>query len=325
MRAASALPALLVGALLGTSPGCGGRADRKTPDEIRGEIAALERERDELRAKIGELIAEDPRLAGMPEQPVRIGVPTALARQLITKLTTGFVDKITLELKNIRVKKKGTVKKMVTLGDYNLEVLITRISAALMTGEPDVRFGGDRIKLGLPVHVKSGTGQATIHFVWEGKGAPGAVCGDLDVTQDVSGRARPDDYPVAGALQLTATAEQIRAAPKFGVVRIKVSVEPSEQSWADVQKILGTKGGVCGFVLDKVNIPKVLKGLLDRGFNIRLPTEEIKPVALPVGVQPTMDVRGQTMTVAAKVGHLKITEHMIWLGAEVAIDVGNEG
>jgi hypothetical protein len=32
-----------------------------------------------------------------------------------------------------------------------------------------------------------------------------------------------------------------------------------------------------------------------------------------------LTVRGEPTTVSVKVGHLAITEHMIWLGAEVAV------
>jgi hypothetical protein len=70
-----------------------------------------------------------------------------------------------------------------------------------------------------------------------------------------------------------------------------------------------------------VNIPKILLALLDKGFNVRLPTEKIKPIAIPVGIEPTMEVKGRTVDLALTVGHLKITEHMIWLGAEVALTI----
>ena len=101
-----------------------GRKDRDTPEQLRAEIDALEKERDDLRAELGELIASDPRLEGMPETPVRVGVPTMLARDLIQRVVAGFVDQVTLELKNLKVKKSGTVKKVVTIGTYDLNVLI---------------------------------------------------------------------------------------------------------------------------------------------------------------------------------------------------------
>ena len=101
------------------------------------------------------------------------------------------------------------------------------------------------------------------------------------------------------------------------MVKVKLKVEPSAESWAAVQKILDAQEGVCGFVLDKVDIKGVLEGLVAKGFDVRLPTEKIKPMAIPVGIAPTMTVRGEPITIAVKIGHLAITEHMIWLGADV--------
>jgi hypothetical protein len=130
---------------------------------------------------------------------------------------------------------------------------------------------------------------------------------------------KPDSYPISGSLLLTATARQILASPKFPVVKIKLKPEPSPESWAAVQKILDDKEGVCGFVLDKVDIAGVLETLIGKGFDVRLPTEKIKPMAVPVGIAPTMTVRGEPVTIEVKVGSLAITEHMIWLGADVAL------
>ena len=107
--------------------------------------------------------------------------------------------------------------------------------------------------------------------------------------------------------------------PKFAVVKVKLKVEPSADSWAAVQKIRDDQAGVCGFVVDKVDIAGVLEGLIGKGFDVRLPTEKIKPMAIPVGIAPTMTVRGEPLTIAVKVGSLAITEHMIWLGADVAL------
>ena len=42
-------------------------------------------------------------------------------------------------------------------------------------------------------------------------------------------------------------------------------------------------------------------------------------MAIPVGIAPTMTVRDQPITIEVKVGHLAITEDMIWLGADVAL------
>jgi len=296
-----------------------GRGDRTTPAELRAQIDALENEREALRGKLDVLMQGDPLLEGMPTRPVRVGVPTALARELITKVVTGFVDHVTLELKNLTVKKSGTVKKVVSIGQYELQVRIHRVSGKLKTGTPELTFGGNQVKLALPVTVASGSGRATIHFKWDGKNVSGAVCGDMEVTQEVSGGVKPANYPVSGGIVLTATSREILASPKFPLIKVNLKVQPSAESWAAVQKILDEKTGMCGYVVEKVNVLKIVQGLIDRGFNVRLPTEKIKPMAIPVGIEPTMQVRGQPVELAIKVGELAVTEKMIWLGADVQV------
>jgi hypothetical protein len=323
MRAPSAVAALAASSVLLASLACG-REDRQSPDQIRAEIQALEKERDSLRERVNALIVKDPRVQTMPDTPVRVGVPTSLARDLIQRVVAGFVDQVTLELKNLKVKKSGTVKKVVTLGQYDLNVLIKRVTGKLKTGKPEVTFGGDKVTLALPVTVVSGTGQATIQFKWDGRGAAGATCGDLEVTQEVSGGVRPDTYPVAGGLVLTATAQEILAHPRFPMIKINLKVLPSEESWTAVDRILGEKEGLCGYVVEKVNVRGIVQKLVDKGFNVRLPTEKIKPMAVPVGIEPTMMVRGEPVALSIKLGELAITEDVIWLGARVSVAVGEE-
>jgi len=322
MRALFAVAALAASSVL-ASLACG-REDRQSPDQIRAEILALEKERDSLRERVNELIVKDPRMKSMPDTPVRVGVPTTLARDLIQRVVAGFVDQVTLELKNLKVKKSGKVKKVVTLGQYDLNVIIKRVTGKLKTGKPEVTFGGDKVALALPVTVVSGTGEATIQFKWDGKGAAGATCGDLEVTQEVSGGVRPDTYPVAGSLVLTATARDILAEPRFPLIKINLKVLPSEDSWAAVDRVLGEREGLCGYVVDKVDVRGIVQKLVDKGFNVRLPTEKIKPMAVPVGIEPTMEVRGHPVALAIQVGDLAITEDVIWLGARVSVAVGEE-
>jgi hypothetical protein len=309
----------LAGAL--SLQGCG-RRESASPQEMRDRIQALDREIPALRARLGELIASDPRLRGMPGSGVRVGVPTTLARTLVQRVVTGFVDSVTLRLSNIGVRKAGKVKKVITIGEYRLAVMIKEVTGRLTTGQPQVTFGGNRISVSLPVKVASGTGNANVDFKWDGKNISGAVCGDMEVKEDVRGTVKPATYPVSGALELTATTQQILVSPRFPVVKVNLKVEPSPESWAVVQRILDSQGGVCGFVVDKVDIKGALEGLLDKGFSVRLPTEKIKAMAIPVGIAPTMTVRGEPVRIDVKVSELAVTEHMIWLGADVALGAG---
>jgi len=295
------------------------RKDRQTPESLRGEIAALVTERDALRARINALMAKEPRLAGMPDAPVIVGVPTTVAADLIQRVVTGFVDQVTLTLKEIKVRKRGSVKKVVTLGEYDLRVTINQVTGKLKTGIPSVTFGANRVALAVPVSVASGAGRATINFMWDGRNVGGAVCGDMAVTQVVSGSVRPATYPLAGTLVFAVTANTIVAKPKLPRMIVNLKVAPSEASWDAAQKVLDDKGGVCGFVLDRVDVMALVKNIVDQGFNVRLPTDRLTAMAIPVGVEPAMRVRGQPVALAIRIGDLVIGEQMIWLGAEVSV------
>jgi hypothetical protein len=319
----ASIAALVLLMTLPASVGCG-RKGRQTADEQRAEIAALEKERETLRARLDALSGNDPRAVGMPDASVRIGVPTTLAEDLIERVATGFVDRITIELRNLKVRKHGQVRKVITLGDYDLQVTVNRVTARLKSGKPAVTFGGNRIAIAMPVGVVSGDWRSTVNFVWDGRNIGGAVCGDQTITQQVRGGVWPDRYAVGGVLSLSATPQQILAEPVFPLIQVRLRVKPSDESWAAAQKLLDDKKGVCGFVLDRVDVMGSVKRLIDKGFTIRLPTEKIKPLALPVGVNPSMIVRGQRVGMNINVSDLAITREMIWLGADVVVAIGKE-
>jgi len=300
------------------------RANRETPAMLRQQIDTLEQERASLRLRLEGLVGRDPRLAGMPETPVRLAVPTTLARDLVERVIAGVADHVTLELKNIRVRRTGTVRRLVTLGTYDLKVTVDRVQARLRAGTPKLTFGGNRVGLSLPLTLASGTGHATVDFLWDGRTVGGAVCGDMHVVQPVTGTVVPRTYTLGGALDLAATDTAIMVQPKLPRMRVHIDVNPSADSWAAAQKILDDKRGLCGFVIDRVDIMGVVERLIEKGFDVRLPTEKVKAMALPVGVEPTLLVRGEPVALGIRVGGLTITEHAIWLGAHVSVALGDD-
>ncbi|MBL8138992.1 MAG: hypothetical protein JNL48_20385 [Acidobacteria bacterium] len=299
------------------------RRGRETPEMIRQQIVALDTERTALRARLEDLVTRDPRLDGMPDTPVRVAVPTTLARHLVQRVIAGVADQVTLELRNIRVRRTGTVRRVVTLGTYDLKVSVDRVVARLRAGTPRLTFGSNRVAVALPLTVASGTGSATVDFTWDGRTIGGAVCGDMHITQPVTGSVVPRTYPLSGALDLTATDASILVRPRLPRLRVHVDVTPAPESLAAAQKILDDKRGLCGFVLDRVDVMGAVNRLIKRGFDVRVPTEKVKAMALPVGVEPTLLVRGEPVALGIRVGDLAITEHAIWLGAHVTVAIGN--
>lgn len=300
------------------------RRDRETPEMIRQQIVALDTERTALRARLEDLVTRDPRLDGMPDTPVRVAVPTTLARDLVQRVIAGVADQVTLELRNIRVRRTGTVRRVVTLGTYDLKVSVDRVLARLRAGTPRLTFGSNRVAVALPLTLASGTGRATVDFTWDGRTIGGAVCGDMHITQPVTGTVVPRTYPLSGALDLTATDASILVRPRLPRLRVHVDVTPSPESLAAAQKVLDDKRGLCGFVLDRVDIMGAVNRLIARGFDVRVPTEKVTAMALPVGVEPTLLVRGEPVALGIRVGDLAITEHAIWLGAHVTVAIGDD-
>ncbi|MEZ5420275.1 MAG: hypothetical protein R2708_23455 [Vicinamibacterales bacterium] len=85
-----------------------------------------------------------------------------------------------------------------TLGTYDLQATVTRVRATLTPGTPRLTFGGNRVAMALPVTV-GGTARADVDFTWDGRNVAGAVCGDMQVRQAVSGAVVPKTYPLSGA------------------------------------------------------------------------------------------------------------------------------
>jgi hypothetical protein len=140
----------------------------------------------------------------------------------------------------------------------------------------------------------------------------------------VTGTVIPRTYPLSGALELTATDTSILVRPRLPRLRVHIDVNPAADSWAAAQKILDDKRGLCGFVLDRVDIMGAVERLIARGFDVRIPTEKVTAMTLPVGVEPTLLVRGEPVALGIRVGDLTITEHAIWLGAHVTVAIGDD-
>ena len=295
------------------------RAGRRTVTALQTDLVTLTAERDRLRAEVVGAVDLDRRLTGGPDKPLRIGIPTTLARALVSTLVAGVVDQVSLTLADLRVQKKGQIRRVVALGDFDLTVRIKQINAKLGASAPDLQFGGNQMRMVMPVRVESGTGSAEIDFHWFARGVGGAVCGDMSMLEVVTGTVTPSDYRLAGTLQLSTTDDAIVVTPRMPALRIRVRVVPSKASWDLVQKTLDAKRGLCGFVIDRVNIPEALEGLLARGFQVRLPIEKVRPVAVPIGFAQTVMIRDTPVQIGIKAGTLLITSDMIWLGADVTL------
>ena len=283
-------------------------------------IASLEREQDSLRVRSAELIAADPRILGLPKGEVVVAVPTAFISQVMERLFDDVVDRVTLRIGGIKAHVAKTIKKVVTVGEFTVDVNINQVVGRIHPGKPTITYG-DSIRLTLPITIKEGHGDATIHFVWNGKHVADLACGDLDITQNVSGDVIPADYVVKGALGLKVEGRRVIGAMRFPETRIRVRVKPSKESWDAINAILEEKRGVCGWVLDKVNVPSILENLTEtKGFNIRLPIDKLKPAVLPAGIRDSVTVGGRALAIAAQTKTIRIDRDAIWYSAAVKVE-----
>jgi hypothetical protein len=310
---------LVTAALL--AAGCARTPSRAERQGWQLEIRRLQAEQDSLQARAAVLIAADPRIQGLPKGDVVIAVPTSFLRQVIDRLFRDVVSRITLRLSGIKAHVAKKVKKVVTVGEFTVDVDITEVVGRIGPKPPRIVFGGDSISLRLPIAITKGRGEATVHFIWDGKNVAGLACGDLDITQKVTGDVIPADYLVTGAIVLGVQGRRAVAALRFPETRIRVRVKPSKESWDAINAILDEKRGVCGWVLDKVNVPALLENLTEtKGFNVKLPIDKLKPVVLPAGIRDSVQVGERSLAIDAKTKSIRIDPDAIWYSAAVKLE-----
>ena len=301
-----------------------GCARRPSPEERHGweaEIQRLQAEQDSLRARAAVLIAADPRIQALPEGEVVVVVPTSFLRQVILRLFQDVVNHVTLRLSGIKAHVEKKIKKVRTIGEFTVDVNIDQVVGKIRPKPPRIAFGGDSISLKLPIAIKEGRGEATIHFVWDGKGVAGLTCGDLDITQKVSGNVIPADYLVTGRIDLGIKGRRVVAALRFPETRLRVKVKPSKESWAAIDSILDEQKHVCGWVLDKVDVPNLLENLTEtKGFNVKLPVDKLKPVVLPAGIRDSVRVGARSFAIDAQTKTIRIDSDAIWYSATVKLE-----
>jgi hypothetical protein len=312
---------LALAALLAVAgSGCARKPSASETKQWTDTIARLEAEQDSLRTVAAAMIARDPRLSGLPQGDVVVSVPTSFVRNVLLRVFDEVADHVTLRLGGIKARVEKSVKKIVKIGDFTVDIRIDEVVGELRPQEPAVRFDGGRIGLRLPVEVHKGTGKATIHFVWDGKNVAGVACGDMDVTRTLTANVVPARYVVSGALDLAMKDNRIVGTPRLPVTRLNLKVSPTKASWDQVHALLDEKKGACGYVLDKVDVPNILRKLVqEKGFNVTLPFHKLRPFTVPGGVSDSVSVQGRVLAVEATSNMLRIDPDAILYGVNVSL------
>jgi hypothetical protein len=286
----------------------------------------LELERNALRERLAELCAKDPGLKEAPAGSVLIGVPVDVATDLVRQFTAEFLDQVEIDLRGIKIHKEGEVTAKTFLGTmkpgtYVIDVTLDEGKGRLKPGNATLQFEGNRIHIALPVIVAEGTGRATIRFRFDSKGMAGSICDDLDLTQTVSGSVAPESHVLEGSFRMAVKDGVLEATPDFPDLGLRLKIEPSAETWESIDKLVEERGFKCRTALKMVNIRGVLKELLDRGFDVKVPKSVIRPIRLPAGLQASVALEGKTYDLFVMLQDLRLVSNVLWYGADVTATV----
>ena len=268
-------------------------------------IAALVRRRDALRERLAALAAKDPVMAAAPAADVLLGIPERVGAELIGEIATGFLGETRVELNDLAVRKSGEVSAKtlfgrMTPGAYSIDLHIHEIRGVLAARAPKVSFEGQRIAVALPVRVTRGKGRATLLFRWDSHGLAGALCGDFQARVPLSGRVVPGTYVARGWFDVALAGQTLTAQPAFPDLKVNLRIEPSRETWEAVDKVLGERGAGCRAALKLVDVPALLRGILEKGFDVAVPQKLFeKPLELHAAWRREVTFAGRSYLVGS--------------------------
>jgi hypothetical protein len=295
------------------------------PPPTPAELEALRQKRDALQERVLDLTVrkDDQGLAKAPRASIMIGVPTRFTRSIVEQVVTGLFRETTLTLRNLKVHKAGAVRVKAVVakrkvGEYVLDVHIHEVKGLLRPGEPVLRFGTNRVGLELPVKLAEGSGNASVRLSWDSKGlVANTVCGDVDVTKEVSGTVVPAEYMVQGGFAILSSGDAVLLKPQFPELAVKINVQADPASWKRVDEVIAAQNATCRTALEKADIKKILGGILGKGFNVKIPQKIFKPIRLPAGVSSSLRLQGVDLALQVKATGLVVTDDRVWYGANV--------
>jgi hypothetical protein len=300
--------------------GCSREPSPRQVQEWSAEIERLQAERDSLQQRAAVLVKNDSLIQALPKGDVVIRIPTRFVRSIIRRVFDQVANNVTLRLGGFHAHVAKSVRKFVKVGDFVVDAQVHDVFAKLRPRQPEITFAGNRVAMSLPVEVPEGRGNATVRFVWDGKNVADLTCGDMDVSKTVSGEVVPSRYLVAGTLHLAIQGNRVIGTPRFPETRLRIRVRPSKQSWSVIDSLLAEKRGVCGWVLDKVDVPALLQRIVEeRGFNVKLPLHKIRPFAIRSGISDSVTVQGRILSVATTTNTIRIDPEAILYSADVVL------
>ncbi|PYQ07038.1 MAG: hypothetical protein DMF82_04730 [Acidobacteria bacterium] len=298
-----------------------------SPDE---QLLRLGQEHRRLRERFESLIAKE----ALVKQTERVGgdlvasVRASLVKQVAQETIRHYFDRVTLDLSGIEVTESGKVGAdtflgRVNAGEWTVDLNLHHVRGLLRARAPQIELeAGEQVDLHVPVMLEEGQGTAAIRFAWEASGLAKIVCKSFQTRQEISGRVKPEEYPVSGRFLLAAVNDSLAATPRFDpAFRVKVELTP--ESWAKVRSALESQDDItrCGIALDPDKLFAQLQERVGKGFVIHLPRKLLRTVTLPPAVAPAVNVEGRRVGVTVTRNALRITPDGLWYGVGIRADI----
>jgi len=285
-------------------------------------------EHERRRAEFAKVVAADPVVTEALAQggDIILGIRPALVEDVVQEVAARYLDRVALDLPlekqvhDAHALTVGTFLGKVTAGTWTLDVTIHRVRGLLRARPPKVATAPDNtLTVSLPVVLEEGHGSATVHFNWDSRSLASVVCKDFDVTKRLDGEVISREYPVAGAFQLSAGPERLRAEPQFPPREFRIQVDMTDKSWAEVRAAIQEQDDVtkCGLGLDPDKLLEKIRERLHEGFDVKLPRSLFRPVDFPAAVRQDVMIQDRRVDLAVQTRALHITPVAVWYGADV--------
>jgi hypothetical protein len=276
------------------------------------------------------LLAREPLVREAERIPCDLVVAAraGLVRQVAQEVARRYFDRVALDLSGIEVTETGEIKAdtflgRVTAGRWTVNVNLRHVRGTLRVRAPRIELRSDNeVALDVPVLLEEGEGTAAVRFAWKSHGMAKIVCRNFETQQEISGRVRPEEYPVRGSFLLAAVKDSLTATPRFDPA-FRVKVELSRESWARVRAALEAQDDItrCGIALDPDKVFANLHEMVGKGFVIHLPRKLLRPATLPAAVTQSVDVEGRRVGVAVTRNALRITPDGLWYGIGIRAEI----
>ena len=308
---------------------CAGYLDSATRADSAPRLQALQREHDELHARLERAVSRDPIAAHVFADPGQliVAVRAGFVEDLTARVVRQYLRQITLDLGAVEAHADGRVRKDTPIGnkrigDWDVAVTIHELVGHLRGGEPRLTFARNVLEVELPLEIQPAAGRIGLHFSWDSKSVVNLVCKDFVVDLDLEGRAPRQKHLLRGRVELTANDSEIKAQPVVPDRSFLLKLDLTPESWAKVEAALEAQDSVgrCGMFMDPQLVMRDLRELVtERGLRIKLPRRLIRPVALPARFERTVKVNDSVVQLSLERERLSASESMLWSSTRVGV------